>query len=210
MRSKEHVVSKKTVGKPVVSLPQTAQRLVDAARDVVLTKGYAGLTLDAVQAGAGLNKSLVRYYFGSKAGLIEALIDTLFPAHADLDDALARASSGEEKVRTLLAMQRNVAADDDVNRLFFELFPHVLRDRRLRLRFVDAYRESRLMDKGCMEEAAPAIDPPQAERLAALTVAMLEGLAVQRVIDPKGLDFAGAYEDWERMLTAYLGKLASE
>jgi AcrR family transcriptional regulator len=190
----------------VASLPQTAQALVDAARKIVLAKGYSSLTLDAVEAEAGLNKSLVRYYFGGKAGLVDALVDGLFPGHVDFDEALARASTGEEKVRALLALQRGVATDDDVNRLFYELLPHVLRDPRLRRRFAGAYRESRLMDRSCVEAAAPDIDAAQAERLATLTVAMLEGLAMQRVIDPKGLDFDGAYEDWERMLTAYLRK----
>jgi AcrR family transcriptional regulator len=185
-------------------LPKTAQRLVDAARKVVLARGYAGLTLDAVEAEAGLNKSLVRYYFGDKAGLVAALVDSLFPRQADLAEETARAGAGGDQLRALLHLQRGVATDDDVNRLFWELLPHVLRDRELLRRFAAAYRESRLMDGSCVQAAGPDIDGAQAERLAALTVAVLEGLSIQRVIDPGGLDFEGAYADWESMLLAFL------
>jgi AcrR family transcriptional regulator len=197
-------VPKEIDGSAANPLPHTAQRLVDAARKVVLAKGYAGLTLDAVEAEAGLNKALVRYYFGGKAGLVEALVDSLFPVRGDLDKALACATRGEDRVGALLRLQRAVATDDDINRLFWELLPHVLRNEGLLRRFAEAYRESRLMDRACVQAAAPDIDAAHAERVAALTVAMLEGLAIQRVIDPGGLDFEGAYEDWERMLVAYL------
>ncbi len=39
--------------------------------------GYAGLRLEAISRESGLAHSLIRYHFGSKAGLVGVLIDWL-------------------------------------------------------------------------------------------------------------------------------------
>lgn len=191
--------------KGMEALPSSGRALVEAARRVLLKKGYVGLTLDAIEAEARLNRSLVAYYFGSKEGLVEAVVDSLFPAsEASLAETLEHVPSGEERVRALVDLQRRVSADDDVNRVFYELLPHILRDKKLRGRFARAYRASRKLDAGCIESAAQRPDRARAERLATLTVAVLEGLAMQREIDPKGLDHDGAFEEWGEMLIGYL------
>lgn len=53
---------------------QTREHLVDAALTVVGEHGYAGTTMQRVADGAGVDKALLHYYFGSKAGLMAALV----------------------------------------------------------------------------------------------------------------------------------------
>ncbi len=50
------------------------QRLVDAAEAIVRDKGVAALRLDSVADGAGLHRSSVYRYFGSKEELITAVV----------------------------------------------------------------------------------------------------------------------------------------
>jgi len=52
----------------------TKQKLFAATLDVVASKGMAALTVDDVAAAAGVAKGTVYYNFGSKDGLIEALL----------------------------------------------------------------------------------------------------------------------------------------
>ncbi|MGJ8571614.1 MAG: TetR/AcrR family transcriptional regulator [Hoeflea sp.] len=44
--------------------------LLEAAKDVLLTAGYAGLSTRAVAAAAGTQMSQIRYHFGSKDGMV--------------------------------------------------------------------------------------------------------------------------------------------
>lgn len=52
--------------------PDTRAEILDAARDHFLTTGYAGTTLRAVAADAGVDVALLSYHFGSKQGLFAA------------------------------------------------------------------------------------------------------------------------------------------
>ena len=60
------------------TLPPAAARILAAAREVLVTKGFAGLTLKAIAEESGENSAMVQYYFGNKAGLVTALIDSNF------------------------------------------------------------------------------------------------------------------------------------
>ena len=59
-------------------LPPTARRLLAAAQDILAERGYAELTITAISQVSGVNRALVSYYFGGKAGLLAALVETLF------------------------------------------------------------------------------------------------------------------------------------
>lgn len=51
--------------------------MIDAAERLAAERGLAGLTVQAVQEAAGQrNKSAVRYHFGSRQGLVDALLAT--------------------------------------------------------------------------------------------------------------------------------------
>lgn len=51
--------------------------LVDAGEHLFAQHGFKGVTLDMLSAASGANKALVSYYFGSKAGLYDAVIEAL-------------------------------------------------------------------------------------------------------------------------------------
>lgn len=51
--------------------------LLAAAKRVLLVEGYAGLSTRAVAAEAGTQMSQIRYYFGSKEGMVLALFEQM-------------------------------------------------------------------------------------------------------------------------------------
>ncbi len=72
---------------PVISTRQpaeTRQRLLDEAARVILDKGLAGMTLDAVAKGAGVSKGGLLHHFPSKQLLVDALVADLY--HRFVDD----------------------------------------------------------------------------------------------------------------------------
>ena len=71
----------KVPGRPQAAADiQNRQRLLDAARQCFSQQGYAASTTRTIAAAAGTNPALIRYYFGNKAGLFQAVLqETLQP-----------------------------------------------------------------------------------------------------------------------------------
>lgn len=76
----------------------TRTRIVHAAEEILAEHGLEGLSLRTVTSRAAVNLASVHYYFGSKDGLVTALLhDHFTPINAarlkSLDAAIARAGS---------------------------------------------------------------------------------------------------------------------
>lgn len=70
-------------------------RLISAALDCFLADDYHRVTTRAVAANAGVNASMIRYYFGNKEGLYEEMIrETLSPLLDVLDDPTFESPAG--------------------------------------------------------------------------------------------------------------------
>ena len=205
-------------GRDIAASP-TALRILDAAKKILSEKGYSKLTLQAIEEESGEYRALVAYYFGSKQGLVEALIDSLMDAEDEvLREHLEGIEEPEERVRTLIDEQRQISADWRGFRAFYELLPHIMRDGRLREDLAADYAKSRELDRqtlaagragGTARGRAGGTAHGHAagkdfDKLAALSVAIVEGLAVQYAADQEHFDHEGTYRLWEDMVLAYL------
>ena len=186
-------------------LAPTAERIIKAARRILVKKGYPSLTMQEIEKESGVNRALVYYYFGSKAGLVEALVETLFedPAFGYSDDVV-QAPEGEQRRKALLAWLRRIVRDRRSGRLLYELLPHFLRSRRLRMHVAGLYGAYRDFDGRCLASGVSGVDQSDRESLGALSVAVVEGLGIQLAVDPHGFDEGGAYALWEEMVAAHL------
>jgi AcrR family transcriptional regulator len=177
-----------------------ARKLVAAARRLLARGGYEALTVEAVAAEAGAYRDSVRYYFGSKAAFIAAVVDSL--AHDQSLAAVAEteaAPGGDERVHGLIAGDRRLVDDRAAFRDFFAILPHVVLDEELRdqvAALYDWYRDLYVDGLG----DATAVERPRLRALASLMVAMTDGLAIQRLLDPDGVDLEPLFELWESML----------
>lgn len=68
-------------------------RVLDAAEAIVLTHGVSGLTIDAVAQAVGITKGGVQYCFGTKNGLIDAMVERWCREFKEQIDTLAGPSS---------------------------------------------------------------------------------------------------------------------
>ena len=104
------------------AMPATAARLLAAARRIVIRSGYADLSLRRIEKESGANEALVSYYFGNKAGLVSALVDTLFEnPRVGYSNDIARFPEGWERVRALTGWQRRMSANRSAKRIGGEL-----------------------------------------------------------------------------------------
>jgi AcrR family transcriptional regulator len=185
-------------------LPPTAAKLLAAARRILVRKGYASLTMQAIEDEAGTNRALVHYYFGSKAGLLEALVESLFEDPAfGYSDSVMSAPAGPERSLALLEWLGRITADRRSGRLLYELLPHILRSKALRARVAELYGAYRRFDGDCLASGAQAGDEA-IEDLGALSVAVVEGLGIQSAVDPHGFQRDRAYALWQDVITHYL------
>ena len=124
---------------PLSALPETAQKLLLAAKEIIATEGFDALTLNSVSAASGENKAMISYYFGNKAGLVAAVLDSVI--HDEYIASQDRMKDVDPKRRTqrLVEEMRRMDAAIEEFRVFFELLPHVLRDETLRRRIALLY-----------------------------------------------------------------------
>ena len=187
-------------------LAPTARRILAAARTILAERGYADLTMSAVEQESGLNRALVSYYFGGKAGLVAALVETLFEdPESGLVEDIRATTAGTERATAFLEWQRGVSANDRVNRMLYELLPHALRDPEVRGRFAEEYALYRRVDAECLGAAPAAPEAGALEALAAVSIAVVEGLGIQRALDPEGFDHEGAWRMWRLVVGRFLG-----
>ena len=188
-------------GDPKAELSPTARRLVAAARTLLARGGFEALTVEAVAAEAGAYRDSVRYYFGGKAAFVAAVVDSL--AH---DQSLAAVEktrevpAGAERVRALVAGDRQLVDDRDGFRDFFAIFPHVVMDEELRARVAALYDWYRDLYAAGMGDGPDAAREQRLRDLASLMVAMTDGLAVQELLDPDGARLERLFGLWEELL----------
>jgi AcrR family transcriptional regulator len=145
----------------------TKARLVDAARELFLSKGYTAVGVREVAARAGVDVTLVRRYFGSKKALFEQATDVSEDTdnirHA-ADDAV-----GAKMIARVLDARRDVDAP------LFALLrssgdPAVVE------------RLNSQLDAGLTRNLARRITADRARIRADMVTALLLGIGVQRVL----------------------------
>ena len=195
---------------PAAELPPTARRILKAARRVLGREGFGGLSLEAIAAEAGENKASIRYHFGNKAGLIAALVDSVVhDENVKLLKDIARADTEGDRVDILMEMHRRTTLSERQYRLFFDLFPNVIRDKALWPRMAELFRWYRELDALCLAPDADDALRERVEVLTALTVAVCDGLAMQHLADPE-YDLDPAFELYARIVSAALDDLHRE
>ncbi|MDX6677370.1 MAG: hypothetical protein QOE31_1422 [Solirubrobacteraceae bacterium] len=161
---------------------QTRRELLDAAQRRFFRDGYHRTTLDDIADDAGYTKGAVYSTFKSKGGLFLALFDEIVDRRVEEIRRLLGAHEGEAKVAALAAQP----ADERNSRfllLAIEFWAQAAGDPQLREGFSASY--FRLRSK--LAELAPAGGAFDEQRWAITTIALSNGLALERMIDPGGV-----------------------
>ena len=102
---------------------QARDRLLDAAVEHALTKGIVDLSLREIAAGIGTSHRMLIYHFGSREGLLVAIV-------REVERRERRALTGSGVLSTADALRLwSRLADPELRaqeRLFFEIYSHAL------------------------------------------------------------------------------------
>jgi AcrR family transcriptional regulator len=163
---------------------QTRDELLAAAQRRFFAAGYHATTLDDVADDAGYTKGAVYSTFGSKAGLFLALFDDIVDQRLAATRAIIdRDDADAEAILQALADQPVEERNARFLLLSIEFWVHAAREPALLDAFSERYRRLRTS----LAELAPAGSPLDPQRWALVTLALSNGFALERLIDPEGV-----------------------
>jgi AcrR family transcriptional regulator len=185
---------------PLASLPPTAKLLVEVARRLLVDSGYASLSLERVTSECGLNKTAVRYYFQSKSGLLETVIESLMFDH--MKDLLAEleSSTGPTRLHRFVQAKKRLSANRELFQAWVELLPAISRDPELAQRAAGFYEwlvQVNVHFLGLGDE-----NDEVSRCLAKLLIGVGDGLGIQNLMDSEAFRSEDAYAVLERLLAS--------
>ena len=196
---------------PRSTLPASARRLVEAAKHIILTEGLGALTLSRVARVSGENKAMTAYNFGNKAGLVAAVLDSVVHDEYIASRSRLKGAATADRAALMVAEMRRFDSFTEELRVFFELFPHALRDESLRRRLQDLYAwyfRVKLDWLPAAEGDAEAVD--RAAGLNELLGAVIDGLAIQDAVGREGFAIDRPYRVLQLMLEESLPRILGE
>ncbi len=178
------------------------RQILDAAAEIAREHGYQGTSISAVSKRSGLPNSSIYWHFENKEALITAVIDDSYTRWRETFDATAT--------------QQENAGDHTFEQLFASLgeFPDFVRlglimtlerapdgDGTARQRFFEIRQESLSWFRTALRRDHPRLDATQADALAAMTFALLDGSFIAAI--------AGEPTPTPRMLSSAIHILAA-
>jgi AcrR family transcriptional regulator len=166
----------------VESQARTRAQLLDAASEVFARRGFGGASVDEVAEVAGYTKGAVYSNFGSKDELFLAVLQGRMQSQVELVEGLAeQARAGDGSV----SLPDLDWTDLKWCLLTFEFWLYALRNPAVGERLAEEYR-------GFRGGLAPLLSSYlgtsiDGTELAAVTIALYEGLTLQRHLDPEAV-----------------------
>ena len=189
---------------------EAERRLVRAAAELVGEIGPGKVTLANVGERAGYSRGLATHHFGSKGAMMQRLVDTVTGQFRDAIAEESQPDSPIDQLRQLIDFYFRVVSDlQPINRARLVLWADAAAGSSAdaRPQMVSADREFREEIEKRIQlavgagEVSAAVDP---HGLATVIIAMLRGVALQRVLDEQ-VDLDAARHEVEQLLTARLG-----
>ncbi len=173
--------------------------ILSAAAKCFARKGFSATTLAEIGKELGLRKSIVHYYFASKAALIHEVQSFTYHKHLDrLRQAIA--GTGEAGASTaptaLSALWEAIQTDKTGTGLNIEVWSAARRDTELKRRASALQRDARkLVAEGLPEIlGVSATDEAKLKGLSALILAVINGLAVAEYLEGEEVDVNAAFQ----------------
>ena len=175
--------------------------LEDAARTCMARGGIREFTVDKIVAEAGVSRGLITHHYGSMDGLLVAVYSRMY---GEWIAAIAAPRSGLTRLEALVeALVSPDLFDRDVLNVWLTLWGEIANNPVLRAEHRARYSDYRASIAAALREAA---DDPQidADTVATAFICLIDGLGVQRCVEPALLSEAAARAACWVLLAPYL------
>lgn len=184
---------------------ETRARIIAAAYKVLAEKGYEATTLREISREAEAAPGLVHYYFGGKDQLLVEVLKAVSTRYTQATEDVSSRVAPEQLQEAMLAQPlARVSQEPQWYRLRYELFALGLHNALIAPGVRELLAQGRrgigkgvaLVQQGADPAVNTAGDP---QTLASLLLAVFDGLAIQKIMDPD-VDLDACYRLLRQML----------
>ena len=169
------------------------ERLLEAAVKVFADRGYQAASVDEIAAAAGLSKGAVYWNFSSKDELFHALLEERIDRQIEETAEILRSAPTDRPIDPEVAnrWEDMLGRERELMLLSQEHWARAVRDPELRARYAE--RQARLRDvladglRARVRRTGPPRFSTPAADVATAYLALANGLALQRLVDPEGV-----------------------
>ncbi|MCA8902437.1 MAG: TetR/AcrR family transcriptional regulator [Hyphomonas sp.] len=168
---------------------RSERELLEATLRLVSEQGVSAATFDAIGREAGYSRGLVTQRFGSKDGLIRALIAHLHDWQGEaLDQGRIAAMDGLTALCAFVHLHCDTLDEHDEAKAYYMLLSAAVADRLdTRAAFADSHEIERVLIRAFIERGQASGDiraEADADAMALMTGCALMGIRMQNLIDP--------------------------
>ncbi len=169
--------------------------ILSAAAKCFARKGFTATTLAEIGKELGLRKSIVHYYFASKAALIHEVQSFTYHRYLDrLKEAIRNGDgSSQQATDALRALWDAIQNNKTGTGLNIEVWSAARRDTELKRRAAGLQRDARQVIRDVLTPVTQKAGADRAEALATLALAVLNGLSVTEYLEGEEAKVQEAY-----------------
>jgi len=176
--------------------------ILSAAAKCFARKGFTATTLAEIGKELGLRKSIVHYYFASKAALIHEVQSFTYHRYLDkLKEAIRNGDgSSQQATDALRALWDAIQNNKTGTGLNIEVWSAARRDSELKRRASGLQRDARQVIRDALSPVTTKSGAIRADALATLTLAVLNGLSVTEYLEGEDAKVKEAYDTFLDLL----------
>jgi AcrR family transcriptional regulator len=190
------------------SLSPTARNILQAAWKIVIQEGFHKLSFARIAQLSGEQRGSISYHFGSKEGLVLALIDAyVHDETINVMESTRRTLSDKDRIKVLFEKLTGIATNRQYVLGFAELFPMTFRNAEMLKSMSALYRWYRHSIRIGLNADT---DKPHYEELSTLShliLGMVDGLSIQHMIEPDDPHILQGIKLIKEMVQDYLEKI---
>jgi AcrR family transcriptional regulator len=177
------------------------ERILEAATELFAQRGYAGAGVDQLAARSGIAKTAIYYHFGNKAGLLAAALERAASSWIEgILQASRRAGDWQDRLDHALAGMRTLLEEKPwIFKLMQILALEVAEEKpEIRGMLQSILRRAREAIVAGMQDAL-GVEVPDAETVASVILAMLDGISLGLQVDPDSVSLDDAFAELRRI-----------
>ena len=196
-RSAQHSRPRRTEGRSRQERGvRTEEAILQATMRLLATRGIHGTSLDLLAEDVGVAKSSILWHFGSKEELLLRVAERVYDevARGPVQKILSLENFEERAEASWRFFSETLRQKPELRRvMLYLIFESVEGRPELRARLQQLYRGIRDMYETGLRGVVP--DEAQRRRLAVISVASLDGLFLQWLLEPDAIDLEALHDE---------------